>query len=276
MAIRLTVPLGLVLVFAAQGGGIAVAPVCAAAPEQAEDPVADWTKRWDKALKDAAGAYVKLAKKYDEKLESTAAYTRRFALRYTPDDDELRKYLGYEKQPETGSPDKPVWVRTDIGRDRINAMTDLADPKTTKYQAELKAAHDTVQKNFAGLARKAVENGAAKDAAAAAEWPKKAAMAWDRVLEVEDAPANKLSEEAHKALNHPRYEGKYVTPFKRQYMKSRDERKLAGQKHMALSVKADAMEPDGGFASSGLTGGGAKSVHCTVVATHGKDVAIRL
>src|SRR5262245_31364348 len=213
MAIRLTVPLGLVLVFAAQGGGIAVAPVCAAAPEQAEDPVADWTKRWDKALKDAASTYVKVAKKYDEKLESTAAYTRRFALRYTPDDDELRKFLGYDKQPLTDSPDKTAWVRNDIRPDQINPMTALTDPKQTKYAAYLTSANDTVRKSFMALAKKAAEYGGAKDASAAADWPKKAAMAWDRVLEVEDVPANKLADEAHKALNHPKYEGKFVTPF---------------------------------------------------------------
>jgi len=276
MAIRLTVPLGLVLALGVHAGGVAVAPVCVAAPEQAEDPVADWTKRWDKAMKDAASAYVKVAKKYDEKLESTAAYTRRYALRYTPDDDELRKFLGYEKQPLTDSPDKTAWVRNDVRRDQINAMSDLSDPKTTKYTADLSAAHKSVQNAFAGLAKKAAENGAAKDASAAAEWPKKAAMAWERVLEVEDVPANKLAEEAHKALNHPKYEGKYVTPFKRQYLKARDERKQAGQKHNGANVKADPVEPDGTLPSSGLAGTGAKGPHMTINTTHPKEIAIKL
>ena len=276
MKIRFAVPLGLVLLLGAQSSEVAVAPPCAASPDQAEDPLADWTKRWDKALKDSATDYVKLAKKYDDKLEATAAYTRRFALRYTPDDDELRKFLGYIKEPVPGTPDKLNWVRNDIRRDQINAMSDLSDPKTTKYGKELGDAGKKVQNVFAGLAKKAAENGAAKDANAAADWPKKAAAAWERVLEVEDLPTNKLSEEAHKSLNHPKYEGKYVTPFKRQYMKARDERKQLGQKHANFSVKVDACEPDGTFTSAGLSGGGAKAPHMAINTTHGKDVAIKL
>lgn len=281
MAIRLTVPLALVLVLGVQTGGIAVAPHCDAAPEQ-EDPVAEWTKRWEKALKDAANSYVKVAKKYDDKLEATAAYTRRFALRYAPDDDDLRKFLGYEKQPLTDSPEKTAWVRNDIRRDQINAMSDLADPKTTKYAADLSAAHKSVANAFVGLAKKAAEFGAAKDASAAGDWPNKAKMAWERVLEVDemmtikDASISKLAEEAHKALGNPKYEGKYVTPFKRQYLKARDERKQAGQKHNSLNIKIDAVEPDGTFTSAGLSGAGAKGPHMTINTTHGKDVAAKL
>jgi hypothetical protein len=276
MPIRPTLTLGLVLAVGSLAGGVAAAPVCLAAPEQTEDPLADWTKRWDKTLKDAASAYIKVAKKYDEKLEASAAYTRRFALRYTPDDEELRKFLGYNKAPLTDAPDKWRWMRDDIRRDQINAMADLADPKGTKYQSDLTAAHKSVQGWFAALAKKATEAGAAKDANAAAEWPKKAAMAWERVLEVEDIPANKLAEEAHKALNHPKYEGKYVTPFKRQYMKAREERKQAGQKHANLVVKADPVEPDGTFASSGLKGAGAKAPHMTINTTYAKEIATKL
>lgn len=282
MSIRLTVPMGLVLALGALAGGVAAAPVCVASPENAEDPVADWTKRWDKAIKDAASAYVKVAEKYEKKLEATAAYTKRYALRYTPDDEELRKFLGYAKKPLTDGPDKWRWERDDIRRDQINAMSDLSDPKGTKYGADLTAAHKSVVNAFVGLAKKAADLGAAKDAAAAAEWPKKAAAAWERVLEVDDMmtvkdPAiSKLADEAHKALNHPKYEGKYVTPFKRQFLKARDERKQAGQKHNGLSVKADPVEVDGTFASAGLSGSGAKGPHMTINTTHPKEVAIKL
>src|SRR5690349_9367659 len=83
-------------------------------------------------------------------------------------------------------------------------------------------------------------------------------------------------EEAHVALRHPKYMNKYCSPFKLQFMKARDERKTAGQKEAQTAIKpVDAVEPDGNFTKSGLTGGGGRSQHTTVNATHGKEVAMR-
>lgn len=273
--LRLTVSLGLVLGLATVTGGVLPAAPCLAGPDQPADLAAEWEGRFEKTLKDAAAEYGKIVKKYAEKLEATSAYTRRRMLRYLPDDEENRKFLGYIKEKLNDGTENWKWVRNDIRRDQINEMSDLDDPKQTKYAKELADADKKVQSWFKGLAKKAMENGALKDASPDAKWPEKAQRAWERVLEVDDTAGNKDAEEAHKALNHPKYDGKYVTPFKQQYVKARAERRKAGEKTMASAPKADAVEPDGMFVSSGLTGGGAKSAHMTINTTHGKETAIK-
>lgn len=278
--LRLTVPMGLMLGLAALAGEIAAPRAAVAAPEQAADPAADWQKQWEKIHKDAAKEYEKLVKKYEDKLEATSSYTRRYILRYLPDDEETRANLGYVKEKRNDGTDEWFWARNDIIRDRIRELSDLEDPKQTKYGKDLAYAHKKVGDWFKSLAKKAVEGGAAKGASADAKWDEKAKMAWERALEAYEsditqaAGANKAADEVHKALGHPKFEGKYVTPFKLQFQKARQERRRAGEKHNAASVKADPVECDGMFVSSGLAGGGARSEHVTFNTTHGKEAAI--
>jgi hypothetical protein len=249
-----------------------------AAPDQVDSPVVDWDKRWDRALKDSAAEYAKLAKKYDVKLEATAAYTRRRVLRYLPDDEETRGFLGYIKQKLNDGTENWRWERSDIRRDQLNEMTDLDDPKQTKYSKDLADADRKIVGFFKSLARKSIEYGAAKDAAPDGKWPEKAARAWERVLEVGGGKdLEKDMEEAHKALNHPKFEGKYCSPFKFQYVKARSDRQKVGDKEKNVAIKpVDAVEPDGEFVAAGLKGGGAKSTHFVCNTTHGKEVAIRV
>jgi hypothetical protein len=279
--LRLTVSLGVVLGLAAMAGELAVPRVAMAAPEQADDSVADWDKRWAKAIKDSANEYAKIVKKYEDELEATSSYTRRYILRYLPDDDETRANLGYIKEKLNDGTDGWKWVRNDIIRDRLRELSDLEDPKQTLYNKDLAAAHKKVGNWFKALARKATEYGAAKNASADGNWAEKTKMAWTRALEALESDLsmesgkNKDADECHKALGHPKFEGKYVTPYKLQFQKARQERRRAGEKHAAVTVKADPVEPDGMFVSGGFAGGGARSEHMTINTTHGKEAAIQ-
>lgn len=271
--LRLTVSLGLVLGFCAATAGVLPEASVLAAPEQAADPVAEWDTQWERAIKDSATDYRKLAEAFDKKLEATAAYTRRYILRYTPDDEEIRKFLGYAKAVQSDGTTK--WERVDTRRDQINEMSDLDDPKATKYGKNLVDVNKKVVNRFKGLAKKATDNGAAKDASAAAKWPERAARAWEKVLELDDG--TKDFDEAHKALNHPKFEGKYCSPLKFKYVKARADRKKLGEKEATAQIKpVDPVDPDGAFVAAGLTGGGAKSAHIVINCSYGKDVAMRL
>jgi hypothetical protein len=274
--LRLTVSFGLLLGLGVAGAGYVAPP---AAVAQDADPVAEWDKRWDKALKDAANEYVKISAKYNEKLASSAAYIRRFVLRYLPDDKETRKFLGYAWAKQGDGTEK--WEPVDTIRDEIRERTDLDDPKTTKFEKDKMEATKRIIAAFKGLAKKAIENGTAKDVSAdkAKEWKEKEQRAWERVLEVDEGKAEyaKDMDEAHKALGHPKYEGKLVSPFKQQFMKARAERKRIGEKENNAVIKPiNPVECDGEFVSAGLAGGGAKSDHFVVNTSHGKDMAIRL
>jgi hypothetical protein len=280
--LRLTVSLSLVLGCAVVAGGVCFAPAAltpaARAADPVEDPVADWKQRWDRAMKDSAAEYMKIAKKYEQKLEASSVYVRRFALRYLPEDEENRKFLGYVKTKQSDGTD--AWERSDIRRDQLREMSDLSDPKKTTFTKEKQDAERKICGWFAGLAKKAKENGAAKDASPDAKWADKANMAWERVLELDDGGKPDLVkqfDEAHAALGHTKYAGKYVSPFKLQFVKAREARKQLGEKEKNSDIKpADAVEPDGMFLTAGLKGGGAKSTHFVVNTVHGKDVAIRV
>jgi hypothetical protein len=280
--LRLTVSTGLALCLSlgvVTLGTVALPPAAPAAPDGAEDPAAAWQQRWDKTLKDAATEYDKLSKKYEEKLEYSSAYLRRFVLRYQPDEPATRDFLGYKREKDKDGAD--IWVRYDVRRDQINELTDLADPKRTKFGAD----HLDLQKKIVGwfksLARKAAENATAKDISpdAAKEWKAKEAMAWERVLQIDEGKPElvKDMDEAHKALGHPKYEGKLVSPFKLQYLKARAERKKAGEKTAGTKITGvEAVECEGMFVTAGMAGGGAKSAHFVVNTIYGKEVAIRL
>lgn len=272
---RLTVSLAVVLGLGAIAGGLWAPAALVASPDAAEDPVADWNNRWERTFKDAAKEYGTLAEKYEQKLEFTSAFTRWKILQYLPEDPKTRAFLGYVKAKQADG--KEAWERNDIVHDKLLELADLDDPKATKYSKELGEIDKKVATWFKGLALKATENGAAKGASADAKWSEKSARAWEQVLLVDDSAGNKLAEDAHKALGHPQYEKKYVSPFKLKFLKVRADRKTAGQKAHDLAVKpCDPCEPDGKFVSAGLTGGGAKTTNMTVNASAGKDLALRL
>jgi hypothetical protein len=279
--LRPTVSLSLVLGCAVVAGGILLTPPTltplARAADPAEDPLAEWNKRWDRAMKDSASEYMKIAKKYESKLESSAVYVRRFALRYLPDDEENRKFLGYVKTKQADGSDQ--WERNDIRRDQLREMTDLSDPKKTTFTKEKQDVERKICHWFKDLAKKATENGAAKDASADAKWADKSVASWERVLDLDDGFKPDLAkdfDEAHAALKHQKYAGKFVSPFKLQFVKAREERKQLGEKEKAAKISpVDPVEPDGMFVAAGLKGGGAKSAHFVVNCVFGKDVAIR-
>jgi len=284
--VRPTVSLSLVLGCAVVAGGVALTSAAwspnaltptVQAADPAEDPLAEWNKRWDKALKDSAKEYVKIADKWAQKLESSAIYMRRFAMRYLPEDPELRANLGYVKARQGDGTDQ--WEKNDILISKIRELTDLSDPKKTTFNKEKLEAEKRIAGWFQGLAKKATENGAAPGASADAKWADKANMCWERVLELDDGRPDlaKMFDEAHAALKHQKYAGKYVSPFKLQFVKARETRKQIGEKEKAAKITpSDAIEPDGTFASIGLKGGGAKSAHFVVNCVFGKDVALRL
>ena len=269
---RPTVSLALVLGLGVVGGGLIAPRPLAAAPDAA-DPVAEWDNRYERTFKDAAKEYANLSKKYEQKLEATSAFVRWKILQYLPDDPETRAFLGYVKARQADG--KDAWERNDIVHDKLKEMTDLDDPKATKFSKDLADVDKKVATWFKGLALKATENGAAKGASADAKWPEKAARAWEKVLDVDDSAGNKIAEDAHKALGHPQFDKKYVSPFKLKFLKARADRKATGQKEHDLAIKpCDACEVDGKFTAAGLTGGGAKTTNMVVNATIGKDKAL--
>jgi hypothetical protein len=262
---RLNLAFAVALAFGVTAGVAgAPAPVLAVG----EDPVAEWDKQWQSALKDSAADYVKLCKAFEANLEATTAYVRRRILRYLPEDEETRKYLGYTKARQADGTDK--WERVDIRKDEIAAMVDLDDPKATKFPKQLTELDKKVANRFRGLALKAKEN-FAKDPSTDAGWQAKGARAWEKVVELD--PKN---DQAHKELKHEKYAGEYCSKFKIQFMKVRDARKQAGAKTANAKVDATPCDIDGAMVNAGLTGGGAKSAHMTINTSHGKDVAVRL
>lgn len=268
--LRLTASLALVLGLGALGTGtLAPRPLVAQA-----DPVAEWDANWERTFKNAAKEYLNISKKYEQKLEASAAYVRWRILQYLPDDAETRAFLGYVKGRQADGTEG--WERNDIVYERLKEMTDLDDPKATKFSKDLQAADQKVATWFKGLALKANENGAAKGASPEAKWSEKAAKAWEKVLDVDDSPTNKLAEDAHKALGHPQFEKKYVSPFKLKFLKVRADRKAAGVKEKETKISpCDPVEPDGKFVTAGLAGGGAKTTNMVVNATLGKEKALQ-
>jgi hypothetical protein len=230
-----------------------------------EELAAEWDKAQERACTESAKKYEGLYKWCnDKKLAWTGITVRRLVLRYDPQNEEVRKFVGYMKAPDG------VWLRNDARRDAIREEADIEDPKAQKFPDKLKATNKSVVDIWKNLANKAKKNGET-DAANAEAWKTKAASAWERVLQTDSA-----NEEAHKALNHPKYGGRFVRPEAVPFLKVRDERKSGGQKRAQLAVKTQVVDIDGVFKSAGLTGGGAKGEFVTVDTSHGKDVAVRI
>jgi hypothetical protein len=241
--------------------GSGIAPAHA----QQVDLSAEWDKAWDRAGTESAKAYESLFKWcMDKKLNFTAINVRRWVLRYDPHNEEVRKYVGYAKSPEG------TWIRNDARRDAIREEADIEDPKAQKYPEKEGSTHKKVAGYWKGVAMKAKKNGEAEPANAAA-WQEKAARAWERVLQVDSS-----NEEAHKALNHPKFANKYVRPEALKFLKVRDERKQGGLKRANLKPKTEPAEFSPLLAKAGFAGAAAKGQHIVVSTVYGKDVSTKI
>lgn len=239
----------------------------AVAQQQPVDLAADWAKQESRAMDDAAKEYEKLFKWcVDKALENTGNMVRRKVLRYQPGNEEVRKYFGYMRTPDGH------YVINDNRREQLRETVDIEDPKATDFAKKVAATDKKVVGFFKGLAQKAKKNASEPtEAANAAAWKEREVRSWNRVLEVD-----KGNEEAHKSLGHPKYEGRYVSPFALEFLKVRAERKASGLKIAQSTPSVKAVEPDGLFKAATLTGGGADSAHIKINTTYGKDVAMRL
>lgn len=265
----LTLTLAAALAVALPGAGAATTgagPSPAFAQQvKPEELAADFENSMKVTLANSVRKYEDLWKWCNQKkLSWTAIAVRRNVLRYDPNNEEVRKYVGYSKTPDG------MWIRNDARRDQIREEADLEDPKAMKYPERLAAVEKEIVNIWKGLANKAGKN-AKDDVANEASWTEKASTCWERVLEV--SPTN---EDAHKALKHPKHVGKYVRPEALPYLKARDERKAGGGKRAQLPFTTAQVEPDGLFKAAGLTGGGAKSERFVVNSVHGKDHAARM
>lgn len=260
-----------VLALAAGGAGLGVpagAPVARAwaADPTPEELAAEWDKQHARVRTEAAKAYESLYKWCIEKrLSFTAINARRLVLRYDPENEEVRKFVGYAKTPDG------MWIRNEARRDAIREEADIEDPKAQKFPDRLASADKKVIGLWKGLADKAKANADKLDVANADAWKKKAEMAWERMLQVDGG-----NEAAHKALGHPKFGGKYVRPEAIPYLKVRDERKQGGQKRAAMPFPTQPGDMSPLMTQCGLTGGAAKSEHFIVSTVHGKDVATRV
>lgn len=246
-------------------GGPDVLPE-AAAQQQAPDLAAEWARQEEKALNDAAKEYEKL---YDwcvkKMIENTGNLVRRKVFRYQPDHAEVRAYFGYERKGD-------AWVMNEIRREKLREVVDIEDPKATDFAKKVAQAEKKIVGLFKALANKAKKNSEEKtEAGNAAAWKERETRTWHRVLQVDST-----NEEAHRSLNHPKFDGKYVTPFAMPFVKVRKERKEAGLARAKSEPATKAGAPAGLFATAGLTGGAAQSENFTICTSHGPEVAVRL
>lgn len=242
-----------------------VSPAFAQQQVNPEELAADWDKSHKSALAESAKKYEGFYKWcLDKKLAFQAINVRRLVLRYDPENEEVRKFVGYMKTPDG------QWIRNEARRDAIREEADIEDPKAQKFPDKENSTDKAVLGIWKALAGKAKKYGDL-DAANAEAWKAKAALAWERVLQIQSE-----NEEAHKALGHPKFGGKYVRPEAVPFLKVRDERKQGGQKRANMAIKTQVIEIDGVFKAAGLTGGAAKGEFITVNTVHGKDIAVRV
>lgn len=240
-------------------------PVAPAFAQDKPDLMAEWQNGWKTAHKNAAAEWNKIFKFcQDKSLEDTGNLTRRRVFKWEPENEEVRKYFGYTKQADG------KWVQTDEKRlSALREAVDIDDPKATDYQKKVLAAEKKIRDSFKALAQKAKKNGDAEPARAA-EWKEKEKSAWWRVLDAENT-----NEEAHKALGHEKFEGRYYSPFAMPFAKARKVRKDAGVQRAGMDFAVGPTGVDGVAQASGLSFFGAKSKHFTVLAMHGQDNAIQ-
>ncbi len=228
--------------------------------------VPDWERQYDKALDFAVDELAKLSKWcVKEQLEWTSNYVRRRSFRYRPDHPELRAEFGYERDPAGR------WVQNDLRRDELRSTIDINDPTSSGFDKNMDKLQAKVADRFKGLAVKADKMAASSGDP---QWKELAERAWERVLEAD--PDGKIAKQAHEALKHPKFDGEYCSPFKLRFLKSRKERKQAGEALAAKQYDVEKVPADGLIPKSGLAGFGARSTHWVINTTHSQEVAIEL
>lgn len=266
------------LTVSALGGAAVVVgdapPLVQVAHAEDAENLADWDKRFEKALEKAVDYYDKLGKHLEKKgLAWSANRFRRRGFLYCPDDStdagkELREYFGYEKWPDG------TWIQTDAARTHFrNDFFDEEDPNGPVLVKSLEKTEKRIAKLFYSLAKKA-EDYSEEEGADPAAWKEREAKAW--MLVIQTPGDSKQVKQAHEALGHPRIGGKYVTPYQQKFMESREERRERGRRMLGMDPPAQAIGAEGPISTAGLEGAaGAKSAHMEVTTTHGEEVALR-
>lgn len=236
--------------------------VPAARAQDKPDLSADWDKAWDRTMAECANKYEQLYKWcHSKKLAFTAINVRRLVLRYDPDNEEVRKFVGYERTPDG------LWIRNENRRDQIRQEADVEDPKSQKFPTQLEAKNKQVVTAWKALANRALSNGKAEPANAA-QWTEKAGRAWEKVLQVDSG-----NEEAHKALGHTKVAGRYAWPEMKPFLLAREERKTSGQKRANAPVKTSAGQYSELMSSLNQPGAAAQGEYILVSSVHGKKSA---
>lgn len=227
--------------------------------------LAAWDDAWAGALLASAAKYEALAKWCGaKKLPYSEFRIRALVLRYLPDDAAARADVGYVRGPDG------TWVRDEARHQAMRATSDIEDPRAMKLHEKEAATNRSVVALWRRLPQQAARQVEA-DPPNADAWTERAARAWSRVLE-----ADPSDEAAHKALGHPKFEGRYVLPEALPFLAARSERRRGGQMRANLRFPPERVATSGAFAAAGLAGGGARSAHAVVDSAHGADAAARL
>lgn len=278
----------LVLVLAA--GGVVAGTLAATPAARAKDApltLEDWDKNYDKLLRDAAKDIHKLSDWCEKNgLEWTATTVVRKVFAYLPDDEDTRKYLGYERQGEQ-------WVQNDIRRDDLRTnYVDDEDPNGKKYRTALAKLTEAIAKDFYGAAVKADKEAVNPDSPSPpAEWKQRAEKAWKKVLDLRPEKSEekglykytiKYQDAGHQSLGHPKFQGEYVTPFALRHLEVRAERERIGKEYAGKmagdegNYKAEVIPAGGALVQAGFTGFGAKCQFVSIYSTQSQEVATRM
>lgn len=237
------------------------------------DPVAEARKKWDRDNSWACEQFWKLQKFCNQNgLAFSGNYVLRGVFKFDPDHEETRKYFGYDRKGDH-------WEWNDAARDNFRSVIDEDDPLGKKFLAARATLEAGIAKRFNGNGKRwAKDSAEAEDPAVKASLSELSKQAFERVLRLQfdDPKVEKERDIAHKALDHPKFEGKYVTPYQLEKMRIRAERKKTGQKYAALAPKTEPIALDGVFKTAGFEGAAAKSEHFAVYCVHGQEVANRL
>jgi hypothetical protein len=227
----------------------------------AKDTPESWDKSFEGRLKKAAKRWIGLAKWCDKKnIEWTAMSLRRRVFVYTPDDEKVREQLGYVRAPDG------TWVWDEVQKDGILfGLVDEDDPIELKVQEKIEKETANCVKIFRAAARKAAKL-SGEDPDNAGAWREREKTAWRWVL-----TADRGNQEAHKALGHPEFDGKFVSPYALPFLQNRKARKEAAAKVFAMTFPTEEVEVSGPFVKAGLTGAAVKSEHVLMQTVHGAD-----
>ena len=248
------------------GCGVAIEAQAPVTVRAADETPADWEKKFQRTLDNAVKEYGKLAKWCNKNhLEWTGNYVRRRGFLYRPDEPELRAYFGYEKW-EDGR-----WRQNDIKRDEFRSIIDEDDPNAGKFPKNLAKAQTKIAGWFRGLGSKADKLATETGDSA---WTELADKAWQQVLLTD--PDGKYAKQAHQALEHPQYDGEYVSPFKLRFLENRKARREAGEALAAKMYDIEQVPADGFIPEAGLSGVGTKSERMLINTTHSQEVSDRL